>query len=131
MKKFSITLSDRIPSLTKIKIFELCKNGKNLFAEFSDEVKDDPNLFSDYAGAMRILQDVANLMRKPSTQFKPLNIKGVKYKVYEVKRNRIRIYLFHQEKTGHIVVTGGFKNEQDDDINQLKNILKNYYDEQQ
>jgi putative component of toxin-antitoxin plasmid stabilization module len=49
--------------------------------------------------------------------------------VYEAKSGSIRIYLFHEEKTGRVIVTGGKKGEQDEDIAQIEHIIKSYYNE--
>lgn len=65
----------------------------------------------------------------PEKKFRQLTIKGLNCKVYEAKSGSIRIYLFHEEKTGRVIVTGGKKGDQDEDISQIERIIKNYYDE--
>lgn len=129
MKKYSLTLSPHIPHNTKIEVYELCKNGKSLFEEFFDKIEKENNLFSNLSAAIRIIEDTANLKMRPDTQFRILHTK-LDCKVYEAKSGSIRIYLFHEENTGRVIVTGGKKSNQDEDIRNIEKIIKEYQNEQ-
>lgn len=129
MKKYSLTLSPHIPHNTKIEVYELCKNGKSLFEEFFDKIEKENNLFSNLSAAIRIIEDTANLKMRPKTQFRILYTK-LDCKVYEAKSGGIRIYLFHEENTGRVIVTGGKKSNQDEDIRNIEKIIKEYQNEQ-
>ena len=129
MKKFSLILSDHIPQNTKIKVWELCINKKSLFQDFFDEIEKDEILFDKMAGAIRIIENTSNLIRYPKEKFRELKGHKLKCKLYEAKYDIIRIYLFHEEKTGRIIVTGGKKDDQDEDIKSIVKTIKNYYDE--
>jgi hypothetical protein len=39
------------------------------------------------------------------------------------------LYLFHEEKTGRVIVTGGKKDSQEKDIKAVTKIIKDYYNE--
>ncbi len=54
---------------------------------------------------------------------------SVKCKVYEAKSGGIRIYLFHEEKTGRVIVIGGDKDSQNEDVKRVEKIIKEYYNE--
>lgn len=116
---------------TKIQVFELCHNGKSMFREFHDEIKQDGNLFSNLASAIAIVEASCELRPKrlPKTRFRKLEISKVKCKVYEAKSGSIRIYLFHDEGNGRVIVTGGKKDDQKEDIESLKTTIKAYYGE--
>ena len=128
MHKYSLILS-RFTGQTKISVFELCKNGQSIFEEFYDEIKEEGNLIGQLAGAISVIEHTSNLNLLPQKKFRQLKIKGLDCKVYEAKSGSIRIYLFHEEKTGRIIVTGGKKGEQDEDIAQIEHIIKSYYNE--
>lgn len=129
MKKFSLSLSPHITSTTKIGVYELYKNGKSLFEPFVDEIEKDGNLFDKLAGAIRIIEESSNLKRYPKTKFRELKGHSLNCKVYEAKSNIIIVYLFHEEKTGRVIITGGLKDNQDKDIKSIFKIIKEYYDE--
>ncbi|MDI3520752.1 MAG: hypothetical protein PWQ17_161 [Anaerophaga sp.] len=50
-------------------------------------------------------------------------------KLYEAKSGIIRIYLFHEENKGRVIVVGGLKDNQDKDLKSVKRIIKDYQDE--
>jgi hypothetical protein len=129
LKKFSLNLSPHIISATKISVYELYKNGESLFEPFVDEIEKDGHLFDKLAGALRIIEATANLNRYPKTKFRALKGHGLNCKVYEAKSDIIRIYLFHEEKTGRVIITGGLKDNQAKDIKSIFKIIKEYQNE--
>ncbi|MGV8090352.1 MAG: hypothetical protein AB2L24_00620 [Mangrovibacterium sp.] len=112
MKKYSLILSPHIPSATRIEVWELCKNDKSIFQSFIDEIENDEYLFDKLAGAIGIIENSANLIRLPKNKFRLIEGHQLRCKIYEAKSDIIRIYMFHEEKTGRIIVTGGKKNNQ-------------------
>lgn len=130
MSNNSISLSEHIPKNTKIKVFELCKDGKSLFKEFFEKIEADGNLLSDLARALRIIEDTANLKMCPKTKFRQLKLdKKIKDKVYEAKSGLVRIYLYHESNTGRIILMGGIKDNQIEDIKKVKKLILNYKNE--
>ena len=129
MKDFSLILSDHIPEETKIDVFELCKHNKSLFQPFYEEIERDGNLFGNLAGAIRVIQDTANMQRRPKTKFREIKGHNLKCKLYEAKSGLIRIYLFHEENKGRVIVVGGLKDNQDKDLKSVKRIIKDYQNE--
>ena len=129
MSKYSLTLSQNISNDTKINFFELFKNDESLFEDFISQIKSDGNLFSNVASAIRIIEDTANLNRRPKTKFRIIEGHKLKCKVYEAKSGIVRVYLFHEEKKGRIIVSGGLKDNQTKDIKKILKIIKEYQDE--
>lgn len=131
MKKFSLILSPHIPHRTKINVYELCKNGQSIFNQFFIEIEKDGNLFGNLAGAIRIVEDTSNLQRRSKSKFREIKEAKVKCKIYEAKSGLIRVYLIHEEHTGRIIITGGIKDDQKEDIKTIIKIIKDYYHEKQ
>ena len=129
MKKYSLTLSSHIPSNTKIDVYELCKNGNSLFEGFFKEIENEGNLISNLAAAIRIIEDTSNLKLRPKKQFRLIQGHSLDCKVYEAKSGGIRVYVFHEEKTGRIIVTGGNKDNQTEDIKKVLKTIKEYNNE--
>lgn len=121
-------MSQHIPGNTKIDVYELCKNGYSIFRKFFEEVENDGNLMSNLAAAIRIIEDTANLKMRPKNQFRQILGLSLNCKLYEAKSGSIRIYLFHEEKTGRVIVTGGNKDNQEKDIKRIEKIIRDYYD---
>lgn len=96
-----------------------------------NEIEKDGNLFDKLAGAIRIIEETSNLKRYPQTKFREIKGHKLGCKVYEAKSNIIRIYLFHEEKTGRVIITGGLKDNQDKDIKFILKIIKQYNNEKQ
>lgn len=109
-------------------MYELCKNNESLFKSFFDEIENEGNLFDNLAGAIRIIEDTANLNRRPKEKFREIKNHKLSCKIYEAKSGLIRIYLFHEEKTGRVIITGGLKGGQDEDLKAVKKIIRDYQD---
>lgn len=114
---------------TKIHVYELCHNGKSLFGEFYTEIQEEGNLHANLASAIAIVEATSDLQprRLPKKKFRQLEISKVNCKVYEAKSGSIRIYLFHDEGNGRVIVTGGKKDDQKEDIKALTKTIQAYY----
>lgn len=110
---------------TKIPVYELCKNGTSIFNEFFQEIQAEGNQLGKLAGAISIVEHSSNLITLNKKKFRQLNT-TLDCKLYEAKSGGIRIYLFHEEKTGRVIVTGGKKDNQEEDIKAVENIIKEY-----
>ena len=115
---------------TEISVFELCKDGESLIEEFAKSLEKDKKSFNEFAGAISIVERSASFKRPmPKTKFRLIEGHSLACKVYEAKKGKIRIYLFHQERTGRIIVTGGKKGNQKKDIKSLEKIIREYQDQ--
>ncbi|MBI0398674.1 hypothetical protein [Cyclobacterium marinum] len=129
MGKYSLIHTENIPNPTKIDIWELCKYGKSLLQMFIDEHQNDALIFDKIAGALSIIEITSNLLRLPKTKFRLIEGHGMNCKVYEAKSGIIRLYLFHEENTGRVIVTGGKKGNQKEDIKSVLQTIKNFNNE--
>lgn len=128
MKKYSLSLCDKIQQPEKY-IYELCKNGKNEFNDFFQEIERNGTHFKYMAAALRILQDTSNnKVLRGKDKIRLLDtVNG--FKLFEIKKNILRIY-FISDTNGRIIVAGGKKDNQTKNISRIKKIIKNYIDEQ-
>lgn len=122
MKKFTLILSQLVSSTTKIKVFELCKNDKNLLQLFNSKIEKDGTLTKSLYSAFQIIEHSCNGIRLPDTKFKIIKDDKLPCKMYEVKKNEIRIYLF-QDFQGSVIVGGGLKGNQQKDIDRIKKTI--------
>lgn len=120
-------MSAHIPHPTKIRVYELCKYGQSIFDTFFNEIQKDGNLFGNLAGAIRIIEDTANLHRRPKGKFREIKNNSLVCKLYEAKSGKIRIYLIHEENVGRVIITGGVKDDQTEDIQSAIKTVKEYY----
>jgi len=125
LTRFSLTLSEII-SNTTIPVWELNINNKSLFNEFAEKVSKNDLMFSKLAGAVKIIEHSCNMIRLPKTKFRVIS---GSLNLYEVKKGALRVYLFHEEKKGRVIITGGMKGTQKEDIERMKNIINDYYGE--
>lgn len=124
-------MSHQISENTKIRVYELCKNGESLFEAFFHKIEKDKKLFDKLAGAIRIVELSSELFRLPKAKFRLIEGHKLECKVYEAKCDVIRVYLFHEENTGRIIVTGGVKGDQKKDIQSLVKTIREYYHERE
>ncbi|MCA6362725.1 MAG: hypothetical protein IM638_06780 [Bacteroidetes bacterium] len=76
------------------------------------------------------LDSLVQLQTLPQNKFKDITPKGEKVKEYEIKTPDLRVYMFHMEHLGRIIVTGGIKGTQQSDIKQFRNLKKAYLEQQ-
>jgi len=130
LSKASLILSKLVSPNTKIKVLELCKNDESIFQSFISEIEKDKKLFNQLSAAVSIVENSANLRTMPKGKFRPIEGHNLNCKVYEAKKGSIHVYLFHQENTGRIIVTGGKKGNQKKDIKSIIKTIQDYYNEQ-
>lgn len=127
MTEYSIELSNLVSPNTEISVFELCKDGESLIGQFAKSIEKDKKLFKQFSGAVNIVERSASFKRPmPKKKFRPIVGHSLACKVYEAKKDNIRIYLFHQENTGRIIVTGGKKGNQKKDIKAVEKTIREF-----
>ncbi len=130
MPKF--TLSELYAIRGRQKFYQLVLEGERLFDAFWQEIEREGNLVLELRRILAIMDQVAQMRQPlPKTVFRELQgrKKSDNVKEYEVKTSNLRVYLFHEEGTGKIVVCGGKKNTQDADIKRFRNLKKQYFEE--
>src|SRR5690554_840685 len=129
MSNYSLILSENVSQATKIKVWELCIDGVSVLEPFIEQVIDEGTYSNDLAGAIRNLELAADLKRLPKTKFREIKNKNINGKLYEAKHGSVRIYHFHEKHTGRIIVLGGVKNDQKQDIKTAVKKIKAFQNE--
>ena len=124
MHIFALIRIDQVKG--KINFYKLEIDGECEFDEFCaalENTGESKVLNTIYA----TMDSVANLKLLPRTKFRELKGRRTSDKVkdYEIKKDAIRIYLFKDDK-GNIVVFGGSKNNQKEDIARLRRLKEEY-----
>jgi hypothetical protein len=119
LKEYDIILGKQI-------FYELLKDGKSLLAEFVDEIQSNPQYKSEYLTLLSYMEMVAKNERTSPGKYKPLNKNKDGYNEYEFRSDHLRIYLFHLSPYGKIIILGGYKNQQPEDIKKFRSLKKQY-----
>ena len=104
---------------TTKKVYKVCKNGKCLWDIFVSEIKRDGNLIGHLDSLSSILESAANGLMLPDTRWKHLKTPDKSIKIYEAKKDILRMYVYRDDRHGYLVVFGGKKNDQKEDIKRL------------
>jgi len=107
-------------------VYKLVRNGKCLLDEFVNDIKKDKNLEPELGDLFANIEDVANGELLPSNRYKILKLGKLPFTAFEAKTKNLRLYLFHERNTGIVLIIGGKKTEQDEDLDRIKRIIKEY-----
>lgn len=114
----------------KQKFFKLLNNGKCEFEEFCKDCLKDPLMKKQLAQIVTRMGYIADLKydRLDKTKFRELSgrDKNDAHKDYEIKTKHLRLYFF-KDVNGQVVVLGGTKGEQGEDIKRMRAIKKEYF----
>lgn len=124
MSKFAIEKIDAV--LGKQKFYKLYKNDVCEFDKFVAQIRAEGSFNKEITKIYALMQQVADLKNLPPEKFKKLDNPKSLITEYEIKTKHLRVYLLHQEHTGKIIVVGGKKTTQQQDINHFREIKKDY-----
>ena len=108
----------------KIDFFVLVKDKVNQYEVVKEQLQKDGNYESELNTLQTRLQSMAELKQMPETKCRQLHPKDEKY--YELKTKHLRLYLFHLENKGRVIVFLGKKTNQKKDIKKFRSIKKEY-----
>jgi putative component of toxin-antitoxin plasmid stabilization module len=124
MNKFALKHIDEI--VGRLKIFKLLVNNRSEYDEFERQIEKEGTYISELVTIQARLQDIADGKLLPKEKFRNITTKKEFIKEYEIKTRHLRVYLFHEENTGRVIVCGGKKTTQQKDINHFRRIKKEY-----
>jgi hypothetical protein len=107
-------------------IFKLEKDGHIYFDVFEKKIKKDRSVSGQLNSIQAILYRIINNFPVPETKFKRLKGSVGLSDEYEIKTKDLRVYIFREKQTGNIIVWGGRKSTQVDDIRQFRRIKQLY-----
>ncbi len=108
----------------RIPFKKLIIDGDCQYDEFCEQLKLEGNLNKQLVGILNNMNQVSNLKRLPKHKFRDITPKKELVKEYEFKKGDLRFYVIKED--GHIVVLGGKKNTQKEDLGQFRSIKKRY-----
>lgn len=104
------------------KVCKLVRDKKCLLDDFINDIS-GTNEENELGTLYQIVEDVANCKQHPKA--KKLNL-GKNLDGYEAKSSHLRLYYITEKVSGIVLVIGGRKKNQDQDIERLKKIIKQY-----
>jgi putative component of toxin-antitoxin plasmid stabilization module len=125
MTKFVLTNIDEI--VGRIKIFKLLINNHCEYDEFEKQIETEGTYSSELVTIQARLQNIAEGKLLPKEKFRNITPKKELVKEYEIKTRHLRVYLFHEERTGRVIVCGGKKITQQKDMKHFRRIKKEYF----
>lgn len=124
MNKFALKHIDEI--VGRLKIFKLLVNNRSEYDEFERQIETEGTYISELVTIQTRLQEIADGKLLPKEKFRNITPKKEVVKEYEIKTRHLRVYLFHEENTGRVIVCGGKKTTQQKNINHFRRIKKEY-----
>jgi len=109
----------------KIRFCKLEIDGICPFDEFCEAIANQGNLEKQLKTIYGRMDQVANLKLLPKEKFKDITPSKEPIKEFEIKTRDLRVYLIKDEN-GHIIIVGGKKNSQGNDISTFRSIKKKY-----
>lgn len=106
---------------------KLSVNGICLLDMFEEEIKRNPQYFSEYKTILTYMNFVANGDTLPEPKFRIIKGGEGRVKEYEFKSKHLRVYACSQTG-GKVIVMGGYKTDQKSDIRQLHGLVKEFID---
>lgn len=122
MNKFALRKLSQVKGRISFNVLEV--DGKCQFLEFFAQIEEDGNLRKQLATVMARMDQIANMKLLPVQKFRDITPKKETVREFEIKAPDLRIYLIKEE--GHIVILGGKKNTQGDDIQKFRSIKQRY-----
>jgi putative component of toxin-antitoxin plasmid stabilization module len=102
------------------------ENNKCEYDEFEKQIQIESSYSSELVTIQARLHDIADGKLLPKEKFRNITPKKELVKEYEIKTRHLRVYLFHEEKTGRVIVCGGKKITQLKDMKHFRLIKKEY-----
>jgi len=112
----------------KIDFYYLLVDGKNQYKAFEELISTEGNYLKEIDQLQIRMQFVAQRKTLPISQLRPLGNKE-----YELKTKHIRLFYFHHENCGHVIVFAVKKDpktkRQNQQITKFRNLKKQYLDQ--
>lgn len=122
MNKFALRRLSQIRG--RVPVFMLETDGICQFEEFCAQIEADGNLKKQLVTVLARMDQVANMQRLPAEKFKDITPAKEYVREFEIKTRDLRVYMIKEEN--HIVVLGGKKNTQANDIRKFRSVKRRY-----
>ena len=130
MSKFVIIHLEEIEG--KVKFYKLSYDDICYFDSFWEECEKITQLKKELIQIQTRMEFISNLQFSYLDQTKFKELKGRKrndpFKDYEIKTKHLRVYFF-KDDSGNIIVLGGSKGTQKNDIARMRDLKLNYFNQ--
>jgi putative component of toxin-antitoxin plasmid stabilization module len=123
MSKFVLKAYNNVTG--KVRFFKLIEDTVCYWDNFCREIQEESNFEDQLDAIIARMNDVANLRMLPKQKFRDITPAKEKIKEYEIKTSDLRVYLI-KDDNGNIVLIGGKKNSQPEDIKKFRALKKSY-----
>lgn len=121
MSIFAVEKLETVRENGMIRFFKLLKDGKCMFDDFQNEISSNDRNYKDLLNIFSVMDYMAETTAiLPKTKFNSIKY-GSTIIGYEFKKNDLRVYCMKPEENT-VVVFGGYKKNQKEDIKKLKRI---------
>ena len=119
MSKFALRKREEINGKTNCYSLEI--RGRCQFDEFWETLKNEDSYDSELDTLQTLLILVSNSTHLPGCKYHPLDI-DQPYRGWEIKTKNLRLYLIHLKPLGKVILLGGKKNNQKQDLRQYRSL---------
>lgn len=128
MSIFAVEKLEAVRENGKVRFFKLLKDWECMFDDFYDELSGNNRVHKDLLNILSVMDYMAETNAiLPKTKFNSIK-QGNTIIGYEFKKNDLRVYCMKPE-TNVVVVFGGYKKNQKEDIKRLKKLVDEVGDE--
>ena len=104
---------------------KLVVDGICYYDEFEEDVRNIPQYYSELKTTLSYMEMFANGITLPNTKFRQLHVNIARSNLVEFKSKHLRLYAC-SVKDGKLVITGGYKQNQEKDIPKILQIVKDF-----
>lgn len=112
---------------SNLRIYKLLINKSCEYDDFEAQIQSEGTYALELITIQTRLLEIAACRLLPEEKFKNITPGKETIKEYEIKTRNLRVYLFHEENTGRVIVSGGKKTDQPNDIKRFRRIKKEYF----
>lgn len=127
MRTFALSKMAEIRA-NKYTFHKLLINGKCLLDAYENEICSNPVYLKNFQAIELYMQrfaDGAQLTQEQCREIKDKKLKQLNVRCFEFKKSDLRVYSL-LSSNNQIIILGGYKNSQNQDINQLISIVSDY-----
>lgn len=122
MNKFALRRLKQIKGRIPFSVLEIDNNCQ--FLDFCAQIEKDGSLKKQLVTVFARMDQLARMERLPVQKFRDITPRKETIKEFEIKTPDLRIYLIKEE--GHIIILGGMKSKQGNDIRVFRSIKQRY-----
>ena len=110
----------------KVKFFKLMVDFYCPFDDFEvDVINNHANMKNSFKKILYVIDLISRGLKPNPANFKLFN-DYENYKMFEIKHEKLRVYGIIDKSKKHIIISGGYKTNQKNDVLNAKKIIKDY-----